>query len=350
MLARFSTVAQEAGSADSVHDPRGFALKFLHREGNYDLVGDNTPIFFIRDPQKFQDFIHSQKRRADNHLRDNNMQWDFWTLSPESAHQVTFLMSDRGIPRTCRHLNGYGGHTFLWENAGGGKFWAKYHFETVPGIETFPMPTPRRWRRKTRTTICAICITRSPTATHRSGNSRCRSCPSKTRRTIVQSFRPDQSMPTQGLSANPDRPGRTESQSGKPFCRLEHFSFEPANMVRGISPSPDNMFLGRLFSYPDTHRHQIGTNYVELPVCRFRPCTATIATARRATTIRPIRLCTQLVWRAEGRPSLRVPKLASRSGRGRANCICETCQRRRLRQPGTLDRDVMYCPALTANT
>ncbi len=101
MLARFSTVAQEAGSADTVRDPRGFALKFYTQEGNYDLVGNNTPIFFIRDPQKFQDFIHSQKRRADNHLRDNNMQWDFWTLSPESAHQVTFL-DRRGIARIFR--------------------------------------------------------------------------------------------------------------------------------------------------------------------------------------------------------------------------------------------------------
>ena len=137
VLARFSTVAQEAGSADTVRDPRGFALKFYTQEGNYDLVGNNTPIFFIRDPQKFQDFIHSQKRRADNHLRDNNIQWDFWTLSPESAHQVTFLMTDRGIPRTWRHMNGYGSHTFLWENAGGEKFWVKYHFKTVQGIENF---------------------------------------------------------------------------------------------------------------------------------------------------------------------------------------------------------------------
>src|SRR5580704_9252171 len=122
MLARFSTVAGELGSADTVRDPRGFALKFYTEAGNYDLVGNNTPIFFIRDPQKFSDFIHSQKRRPDTDRRDNNMQWDFWTLSPESAHQVTFLMSDRGTPRTWRNMNGYGSHTFLWYNASGEKF------------------------------------------------------------------------------------------------------------------------------------------------------------------------------------------------------------------------------------
>ncbi|WP_239382092.1 catalase, partial [Frankia sp. CIT1] len=108
VFVRFSTVAGELGSADTVRDPRGFAIKFYTEDGNYDLVGNNTPIFFVRDPSKFQDFIRSQKRRADTHLRDNNMQWDFWTLSPESAHQVLILMSDRGTPRSWRHMNGYG--------------------------------------------------------------------------------------------------------------------------------------------------------------------------------------------------------------------------------------------------
>jgi catalase len=114
LLTRFSTVAGELGSADTVRDPRGFAIKFYTGEGDYDLVGNNTPVFFVRDPQKFSDFIHSQKRRADNNLRDNNMQWDFWTLSPESAHQVTIVMSDRGIPASWRHMNGYSSHTFMW--------------------------------------------------------------------------------------------------------------------------------------------------------------------------------------------------------------------------------------------
>src|ERR1017187_4013475 len=115
---RFSTVAGELGSADTVRDPRGFAMKFYTEEGNYDLVGNNTPIFFIKDPSKFSDFIHSQKRLPHTNLRSNDMQWDFWTLRPESAHQVTFLMSDRGTPRTWRNMNGYGSHTFLWMSDG----------------------------------------------------------------------------------------------------------------------------------------------------------------------------------------------------------------------------------------
>src|SRR4051794_38421711 len=123
MLARFSTVAGELGSPDTVRDPRGFALKFCTDEGNYDLVGNNTPVFFIRDASKFADFIHSQKRLPDTGIRSNDMQWDFWTLKPESAHQVAILFSDRGTPRTLRHMNGYGSHTFSWMNAAGERFW-----------------------------------------------------------------------------------------------------------------------------------------------------------------------------------------------------------------------------------
>ena len=119
VLARFSSVAPEQGGADTQRDPRGFALKFYTEQGNYDMVGNNTPVFFIKDPMKFQDFIRSQKRLPDSGLRSNDMQWDFWTLSPESAHQVTFLMGDRGLPRTWRHMNGYSSHTYQWINAAG---------------------------------------------------------------------------------------------------------------------------------------------------------------------------------------------------------------------------------------
>jgi catalase len=134
-LIRFSTVAGERGSPDTWRDPRGFALKFYTSEGNLDIVGNNVPIFFIRDPLKFQHFIRSQKRRASNNLRDNDMQWDFWTLSPESAHMLSWLMGDRGIPRTWRHMNGYGSHTYSWVNAAGERFWVKYHFISDQGIE-----------------------------------------------------------------------------------------------------------------------------------------------------------------------------------------------------------------------
>src|ERR1700674_3473787 len=134
---RFSTVAGEKGSADTVRDPRGFAIKFYTEDGNYDLVGNNTPVFFIRDPSKFSDFIHSQKRLPDTNLRSNTMMWDFWSLQPAAMHQVTFLMSDRGTPRSWRNMNGYGSHTFMWINAGGERFWVKYHFKTEQGVENF---------------------------------------------------------------------------------------------------------------------------------------------------------------------------------------------------------------------
>ncbi|MET1066149.1 MAG: catalase, partial [Arthrobacter sp.] len=136
MLIRFSSVAGEAGSPDTWRDPRGFAVKFYTTEGNYDLVGNNTPVFFIRDGIKFPDFIHSQKRLPGTHLRDADMQWDFWTLSPESAHQVTWLMGDRGLPASWREMQGYGSHTYQWINAEGERFWVKYHFKSNQGVNS----------------------------------------------------------------------------------------------------------------------------------------------------------------------------------------------------------------------
>lgn len=134
-LIRFSTVAGERGSPDTWRDPRGFALRFYTSAGNLDIVGNNTPVFFIRDGLKFQHFIRSQKRRADTGLRDHDMQWDFFTLTPESAHQVAWLFGDRGIPRTWRHMNGYGSHTYSWINAEGEIHWVKYHFISDQGVE-----------------------------------------------------------------------------------------------------------------------------------------------------------------------------------------------------------------------
>jgi len=137
LLARFSTVAGEMGSPDTWRDVRGFSLKFYTSEGNYDLVGNNTPVFFVRDPIRFTNFIRSQKRLPDSGLRDNHMQWDFWTLNPESAHQVTYPMGDRGLPRTWRHMNGHGSHTYMWVDARGERSWVKYHFISDQGWETF---------------------------------------------------------------------------------------------------------------------------------------------------------------------------------------------------------------------
>ena len=135
IFTRFSTVAGELGSADTVRDPRGFAVKFYTEEGNWDMVGNNTPVFFIRDPLKFPDFIHSQKRHPVTGLRDASMQWDFWSLSPESLHQVTWLFGDRGLPATLRHMDGFGSHTFSLWNKDGERFWVKWHLKTQQGIE-----------------------------------------------------------------------------------------------------------------------------------------------------------------------------------------------------------------------
>src|SRR5665213_1895544 len=267
MVARFSTVAGEQGFPDTVRDPRGFALKFYTQEGNYDLVGNNTPVFFIRDPSKFSDFIHSQKRRADTGRTDHNGQWDFWTLSPESAHQVIILMSDRGTPRTLRHMNGFGSHTFMWVNASGERFWVKYHFKTDQGIENF-------------TDAEAKAMTAEDPDFHRadlwesiaSGDhpvwrlemqvmafedaADYRFNPFDLTKVWPHSDYPPITVGRMVLDRNPDNY----------FAQIEQASFEPANMVPGVGPSPDKMLLGRLFSYPDTHRHRIGANYLQLPV------------------------------------------------------------------------------------
>ncbi|HZO75404.1 MAG TPA: catalase [Ktedonobacteraceae bacterium] len=267
VLVRFSTVAGEAGSADTVRDPRGFAIKFYTEDGNYDLVGNNTPIFFVRDPSKFQDFIHSQKRMPDTDLRSHNAQWDFWSLSPEAIHQVTFLMSDRGTPRTYRHMNGYGSHTFMWINAAGERFWVKYHFKTEQGIENF-------------TAAEAQAMTAEEPDYHR------RDLLEAIKQKDYPAWRLEmQIMPFEQAADyrfNPfdltkvwphsDYPPITigrlvlERNPENFFAQIEQAAFEPANMVPGIGPSPDKMLLGRLFSYPDTHRHRIGTNYLQLPV------------------------------------------------------------------------------------
>ncbi len=271
VFVRFSTVAGELGSADTVRDPRGFAVKFYTQQGNYDLVGNNTPVFFVRDPQKFQDFIHSQKRRADTHTRDNNMQWDFWTLSPESAHQVTILMGDRGIPRTWRHMNGYSSHTFLWQNAGGEKFWVKYQFRTDQGIEFFTDAEAKAMVAEDPDHHLRDLYQAIERGEHPSWTLYMQIMPFE--EAADYRFNP---FDLTKVWPHGDYPlievGRMvlDRNPENYFAEVEQSAFEPANMVLGIGPSPDKMLLGRLFSYPDTHRYRIGTNYQQLPVNRPR--------------------------------------------------------------------------------
>ncbi len=269
MLARFSTVAGEQGSPDTWRDPRGFSLKFYTTEGNYDLVGNNTPVFFVRDSMKFPHFIRSQKRLGKTGLRDNHMQWDFWSLNPESAHQVTYLMGDRGIPKTWRHMNGYGSHTFMWINAAGEKSWIKYHFHSQQGVEGLSGDEATKiagedadfHRRDLMESIDAgdfpswkLSVQVMPyedAKTYRVN-------PFDLTKTWSHTDYPLIPVGTMTLNKNPDNF----------FAQIEQAAFEPSAVVPGIGFSPDKMLLGRVFGYADAHRYRIGTNYHQLPVNR----------------------------------------------------------------------------------
>jgi catalase len=271
VFVRFSTVAGELGSADTVRDPRGFAVKFYTDEGNYDLVGNNTPVFFIRDPSKFSDFIHSQKRLPNTHLRSNTMQWDFWSLSPESMHQVIILMSDRGTPYSWRHMNGYGSHTFRWVNADGEAVWVKYHFKTESGIRNFTDAEAMAMSAEDPDFHIRDLFRHIAGGGEAAWRLEVQIMPSED----AEEYRfnpfdltkvwPHRDYPpiTIGrlvLNRNPENY----------FAEVEQAAFEPSNMVPGVEPSPDKMLLGRMFAYPDTHRHRIGVNYLQLPINRPR--------------------------------------------------------------------------------
>jgi catalase len=264
---RFSTVGGEKGSADSERDPRGFAVKFYTEEGNYDMVGNNTPVFFIRDPLKFPDFIHTQKRNPATNLKDPDMFWDFLSLTPESIHQVTILFSDRGTPRGYRNMNGYSSHTYMWYNEKGDYYWIKYHFKTEQGIQNFTREEADRMRGidpdvATRDLHQAIARGEFPAW-----------------RVEVQIMKPEQAKDYKfdpfditKVWPHADFPplaiGRMVLNRNPEnyFAEVEQAAFSPGNFVPGIGPSPDKMLQGRLFSYHDTHRHRLGPNYHLLPV------------------------------------------------------------------------------------
>ena len=267
VFVRFSTVGGEKGSADSERDPRGFAVKFYTEEGNYDFVGNNTPVFFIRDPLKFPDFIHTQKRHPARNTKDPDMFWDFLSLTPESIHQVTILFSDRGTPRSYRHMNGYSGHTFMWYNAQGAYYWVKIHFKTDQGIQNL-----------TREEAIRLAGVNPDHATRDLYESIERGeYPSWT--VYVQIMTPEQkenyrfdSFDITKVWRHADAPlipfGRMVLNRNPQnyFAEVEQSAFSPGNFVPGIGPSPDKLLQGRLFSYHDTHRHRLGPNYHLIPV------------------------------------------------------------------------------------
>ncbi|MCT7509107.1 catalase [Aliarcobacter cryaerophilus] len=269
LLLRFSTVAGERGAADAERDVRGFALKFYTKEGNWDLVGNNTPVFFVRDAYKFPDFIHTQKRDPQTNLRSNTAMWDFWSLSPESIHQVTILMSDRGLPKSYRNINGYGSHTYSLINSKNERFWVKFHFKTLQGIETLTNKEAEAIVGKDRESN-----QRDLFENIEKGNfpkwsfeiqimseeeaKKCSFNPFDLTKVWPHGDYPMIKVGTMTLNENPKNY----------FQQVEQASFSPSNIVPGISYSPDKMLQARIFSYPDAQRYRVGTHYEMLPVNR----------------------------------------------------------------------------------
>lgn len=266
-LLRFSTVGGEKGSADTERDPRGFAMKFYTEEGNWDLVGNNTPVFFIRDPLKFGDFIHTQKRDPETNLKSPTMMWDFWSLSPESLHQVTILFSDRGTPKGFRHMNGYGSHTFSLINAKNELFYVKYHFKTKQGIDNFTAEEADYMK-----SVDLDYSQRDLYSSIEKGDF--------PKWTVQIQVMPEAEAATYHLNPfdltkvwpHADYPvieiGEFELNRNPKnyFAEIEQSAFEPRNVVPGMGFSPDRMLQGRLISYPDAHRYRLGVNYESLPV------------------------------------------------------------------------------------
>lgn len=269
---RFSTVGGESGSADTARDPRGYAIKFYTEDGNWDLVGNNTPIFFIRDPILFPSFIHTQKRNPATHLKDADMFWDFITLRPESTHQVSFLFSDRGTPDGYRHMNGYGSHTFKLVNDKGEAVYCKFHYKTDQGIKNLSS----KQADDLSGSDPDYAIRDLYNAIH-SGN-----YPSYTMYIQVMTYEEAETLEFNPFDLTKVWPhadfplipvGRItfDRNPSNYFAEVEQLAFSPANMVPGIEPSPDKMLQGRLFSYNDTHRHRLGANYHQIPVnCPYR--------------------------------------------------------------------------------
>lgn len=269
LFLRFSTVAGERGAADTERDVRGFAMKFYTEEGNWDLVGNNTPIFFIKDPLKFPDFIHTQKRDPKTNLRSATAAWDFWSLMPETLHQVMILMSDRGIPASLRKMHGFGSHTFSFINANNERFWVKFHFKSMQGIKNLTNAEAAAVVANDREAsqgdlyrhiekgkfpqwkMCVQIMTEAEAKTYKHN-------PFDLTKVWNHADYPLIEVGVMELNRNPDNY----------FAEVEQAAFNPANIVPGIGFSPDKMLQGRLFAYADAHRYRLGVNFESLPVNR----------------------------------------------------------------------------------
>jgi len=266
---RFSTVGGEKGSADTERDPRGFAVKFYTEDGNWDLVGNNTPVFFLKDPKKFPDFIHTQKRDPFTNCKSPTAMWDFWSLNPESLHQVLILMSERGTPYSYRHMHGFGSHTFSFINKENERVWVKFHFKTLQGIKNFTAKEAELvkgqdadWAQ--RDLVDSIergdfpkWAVKVQVMTEAEANE-FRWNPFDLTKVWPQAEFPLINVGVLELNENPDNY----------FAHVEQAAFAPAHVVDGIGYSPDRMLQGRILSYPDAHRYRLGANYEQIPVNR----------------------------------------------------------------------------------
>ena len=264
---RFSTVAGERGAADAERDIRGFAVKFYTDEGNWDMVGNNTPVFFLRDPLKFPDLNHAVKRDPRTNMRSANSNWDFWTLLPEALHQITILMSDRGNPRTYRNMHGFGSHTFSFINADNERYWVKFHFKSQQPIENLTDQEAEELVGKDRESHQKDLYESIESGDFPRWDFKVQIMPEKDAATYR--FHPfdltkvwshkDYPLIDVGvleLNRNPENY----------HAEVEQSAFNPANVVPGIGFSPDKMLQGRLFSYGDTQRYRLGVNHAQIPV------------------------------------------------------------------------------------
>ncbi len=267
LISRFSTVAGESGAADAERDVRGFSVKFYTEEGNWDMVGNNTPVFFIRDPYKFPDFIHTQKRHPKTNLRNSTAVWDYWSQSPEALHQITILMSDRGIPISPMHMNGYGSHTFSFINDDNERFWVKFHFKTQQGHKFYTNEEAAEVIGKSRESYQEALFYAIEKGEFPEWKLKVQIMPEEdAEKTSYNPFDltkvwPHNEYPlidvgVMQLNRNPDNY----------FTDIEMAAYSPSNIVPGIGFSPDKVLQARLFAYGDAHRYRLGTHYEALPV------------------------------------------------------------------------------------
>ena len=267
MFLRFSTVAASRGGPDVARDPRGFAMKFYTEDGNWDLVGNNTPVFFIKDGITFPDFIHSQKQDPYTNRQEPDNVWDFFSWSPEATHQFTWLFGDRGIPASFRHMDGFGSHTFQWINAKNERFWVKFHFKTLQGHKHWTNGEATEVVGRTRESTQEDLFTAIERGEFPKWKVQVQVMPEMdAEKTSYNPFDltkvwphgeyPPIDIGVMELNRNPENY----------FNEIEQAAFSPSNIVPGISFSPDKMLQARIFSYADAHRYRLGTHYEHLPV------------------------------------------------------------------------------------